>query len=311
MLNSYNDERDLDLLVRIGEMYYIQGKTQKDISEALGLSRSGVSRLLQAARDQGIVHITVKNPSERLQKLGQGLSEAFGLTECIVCPSEEDHGAGQLRLAYQAAELLLSCLKPGDILGLGLSTAVHSMVELLPNSSEYPCLKVVPISGGTGEARGPHINYTVQLAAQKLRADYVSLNVPLFIDEPTIVARLLEEESVKQCTSLWSQLSCAVVGIGVTSNNTVPDGLRMPVLHPHAATAAAVCGWFFDEEGQPIKGKSTTSISIEQLQKTPAVMAVAGGRHKASAVLSVLRAGFITQLVTDEDVARRVLHLNQ
>ena len=109
LLNYYNDEQDLDLLVRIGEMYYAQGKTQKEISEALGLSRSGVSRLLQAARDQGIVQITVKNPSERLQKLGEGLRQIFGLDECRVCPSEPDE-AGQLRLAYQAAELLLACL---------------------------------------------------------------------------------------------------------------------------------------------------------------------------------------------------------
>jgi DNA-binding transcriptional regulator LsrR (DeoR family) len=46
-------------------MYYIQDKTQKEISEALGLSRSGVSRLLAAAKRQGIVRISVVNPAER------------------------------------------------------------------------------------------------------------------------------------------------------------------------------------------------------------------------------------------------------
>jgi len=309
-LANYNDEQDLDLLVRISEMYYIQDRTQKEISEVLGLSRSGVSRLLQAARNQGIVQITVKNPSEQLKQLAQKLTEKFGLVGCRVCPSEKNYDAGLLRLGYQASELLLDCLKPGDVLGLGLSTAVHKMVELLPSYAEYACLKIVPISGGTGVSSAPHINYTVQLAAQKLHADYVSLNVPLFIDEPTIVARLLEEESIKQCTSLWEQLSCAVVGIGVT-NNTVPDGLRLPSVPPEAVTAAAVCGRFFGEKGQIIEGKSTTSISVEQLRKTPAVMAVAGGRHKASAILSVLRAGFVTHLVTDADVARAILHLAQ
>jgi len=64
-LAHYNDEHDLDLLVRISEMYYIQDKTQKEISEALGLSRSGVSRLLAAAKRQGIVRISVVNPAER------------------------------------------------------------------------------------------------------------------------------------------------------------------------------------------------------------------------------------------------------
>ena len=177
MLNP-NDEQNLDLLVRISEMYYIQGKTQKEISESLGLSRSGVSRLLQAARDQGIVQITVHNPARRLSELAQALTERFGLQECRLCPGEENYDALQSRLAYQAAESILALLKSGDIIGLGLSSTVHRMVELLPGSSDYACLRFVPISGGTNMRRGAHINYTVEMAANKFRGDYVPLNLP-------------------------------------------------------------------------------------------------------------------------------------
>lgn len=307
MLNP-NDEQNLDLLVRISEMYYIQGKTQKEISESLGLSRSGVSRLLQAARDQGIVQITVHNPARRLSELAQALTERFGLQECRLCPGEENYDALQSRLAYQAAESILALLKSGDIIGLGLSSTVHRMVELLPGSSDYACLRFVPISGGTNMRRGAHINYTVEMAANKFRGDYVPLNLPLFIDEPTIVAKLLEEESIKECTSFWDRLSCAVVGIGA-SRVDVPDGLRVP--SPSTPNTAAVCGWFFDDDGQVVASRSTTSISIQQLHDTPAVLAVAGGRHKAAAILSVLRAGFVTHLATDEVVARAILHMDQ
>ncbi|HKM42400.1 MAG TPA: sugar-binding domain-containing protein [Limnochordia bacterium] len=307
MLN-YNDEQDLDLLVRISEMYYIQGKAQKEISEALNLSRSGVSRLLHAARERDIVQFTVRNPSQRLHQLGQAVKEEFGLAECRLSPVELTYDALQLRLAYQAAECLLSLLNSGSIIGVGFSSTVHKMVELLPNSHDYACLKFVPISGGTGVTRGPHINYTVQLAASKFGADYVSLNVPLFIDEPSIVAKLFAEKSIKQCTDFWSQLSCAVIGIGAT-NRAVPEGLRVP--SPHTPTTAAVCGWFFDEHGQVVEDKSTAAISIKQLQDTPKVVAVAGGTHSTAAILAVLRAGFVTHLVTDEEVARDILHLNQ
>jgi len=307
-LLDYNDEQDLDLLVRISEMYYIQGKAQKEISEALNLSRSGVSRLLNAARERDIVQFTVRNPSQRLLELGQAVTEEFGLVECLLSPVERTYDALQLRLAYQAAKCFLSLLESGDIVGVGFSSTVHKMVELLPNSSDYACMRFVPISGGTGVTRQPHINYTVQLAASKFSGDYVSLNVPLYIDEPTIVAKLFEEESIRQCTDLWDQLSCAVIGIGAT-NRAVPEGLRVP--SPDLPTTAAVCGWFFDEHGKVVGDKTTAAISVKQLHDTPKVLAVAGGVHATAAILAVLRAGFVTHLVTDEEVARDLLYLNR
>ena len=118
----------------------------------------------------------------------------------------------------------------------------------------------------------------------------------------------MEEQSIKQCTSLWDQLSCAVVGIGA-SRVDVPEGLRVP--SPSAPNTAAVCGWFFDDDGHVVEGRSTTSIGIKQLHETPVVLAVAGGRHKAAAILSVLRAGFVTHLATDEVSARAILHMSK
>lgn len=306
----YNDEHDLDLLVRLSEMYYIQDRTQKEISEALGLSRSGVSRLLAAAKRQGIVKITVVNPAERLGKLAAELCAKFGLKECRVCPSEPNYEDLQSRLAYQAGELFLANLRTGDVIGFGLSSSVHRMVELLPESSEYACLQMVPVSGGTGWSREPQINYTVQLAASKLHGDYVNLNVPLFIDEPSIVAKLLEEESIKRATSLWDQLSMCIVGVGA-AHRGAPHPMRIPTPTDGNGATAAVCGWFFDEQGRRLEGKPTASISLEQLRSTPVVMAIAGGRFKAPAVLAVLRAGFITHLVTDEDVARAILYFSE
>ena len=61
-------EHDLAALVLISEMYYIQGRTQKDIADSLGLSRPTVSRLLQTARDLGVVRISIVDPSERLRR---------------------------------------------------------------------------------------------------------------------------------------------------------------------------------------------------------------------------------------------------
>lgn len=309
----YRDDRDLDLLARIGEMYYIQKRTQKEIAEILGLSRSAVSRLLQAARDQGVVQITVQNPTARLVELAENLKERFGLRECRVCPNETDYDALKSRLGYETSKVLLSCLESGDVFGIGPSSTVHRAVELLPQTADYVCLIIVPLSGGSSRAREPQINYTVQLAATRLNADYVSLNVPLYLDEPLIAAKLMEETAVKRCTELWEELACALVGIGAINVAEPGSGDVRHILDPAVArrTTAAVCGWFFNEHGETVQGKSTTSINVSQLKKTPVVVAVAGGRGKSAAVLSVLRAGFVTHLITDEMVAKTILFMTQ
>lgn len=301
-MSNQHREQDLDLLVRISEMYYVQGINQREISEKLGLSRTAVSRLLQVAKDQGIVSISVHNPVQELNDLASALMGHFGLVDCRVTPSESEQDALLARLAYQGILVLSSILKSGDVIGLGLSTAVHKIAELMPNTSEYACLKVVPISGGIGVAQGPQINYTVQLMANKLRADYVCLNAPLFIDEPLIAAKLMEETSIRECTALWEELACALVGIGVVPQQAQGSSFETKPI-------AALCGWFFSEQGESVDGKSTTSISIKQLKDTPNVVAVAGGRHKAAAILSALRTGLLTHLVTDEEVARAILYL--
>lgn len=53
---------ELRLLTKASKLYYEQGYTQQAIADYLRISRPKVSRLLQQARDEGIVNITVLSP---------------------------------------------------------------------------------------------------------------------------------------------------------------------------------------------------------------------------------------------------------
>ncbi|MEA4884871.1 MAG: sugar-binding domain-containing protein [Clostridia bacterium] len=305
-------EHDLSILVLISEMYYIHGRTQKDIADDLGLSRPAVSRLLQTARDQGIVNISIVDPSKRLKELEEELMLAFGLKGCRLCPSGEDCGILKARLGYRGAELLRASLQPGDVIGVGASSTVYEVIKALSETRDCPCLRVVPLSGGNLGIDGqPQINQVVHVAAQRLNAEFKYLNAPLYIGEPSIAESLMEDASIRQCTSLWDQLGCALIGVGNGNIADIHDPYFMAALEAvgHSRVAAAVCGWFLDADGHGIKGKSTTSVSPDQLKKARNVFAIAGGKAKARAILSVLRSEFVTHLVTDEDVARAVLFM--
>ena len=61
------------LMVRAAQLYYLYENNQKEISQKLGISRAQVSRLLTAAREEGIVEIKINNPFLDETELEQAL----------------------------------------------------------------------------------------------------------------------------------------------------------------------------------------------------------------------------------------------
>ncbi len=310
-MSAGRSEHDVDMLVLISEMYYLQGKTQRDISEELGLSRPAVSRLLQAARDEGVVNITVVDPSKRLKAIEDQLMQTFRLQGCRVCSSSMPEML-KARLGARSADMLISLLKPGDVVGIGASSTVYETVKALPRVRDCPSVKVVPLSGGgLGLDGAPQINQIVHTAAERLNGEPVYLNAPLYVGKPDVAKLLMQDDSITQCTRLWDRLGCAVIGLGQGKLSDTHDPYFMAALEAveHQQVAAAVCGWFLDIDGRGIIGGCPTSVSFEQLSEARHVMAVAGGKQKAKPILAAMRSGFVTHLVTDEDAAREVLFM--
>ena len=71
-------------LIKAARMYFLDGRSQDDVARVLGTSRSNVSRMLSAARAQGIVELRVHDQTVRATELEQALRERFGLTQVRV-----------------------------------------------------------------------------------------------------------------------------------------------------------------------------------------------------------------------------------
>jgi DNA-binding transcriptional regulator LsrR (DeoR family) len=68
----------------------------------------------------------------------------------------------------------------------------------------------------------------------------------------------------------------------------------------------------FDADGHFVEheaSRRTLSIPLEQLQRIPCVVAVAGGVHKAASLLGAVRTGVPHVLITDQLAAERLLSL--
>src|SRR5690554_5239485 len=87
-----NDKR---ILVKVAYMYYDGNMTQQEIADKLGVSRPSVSRLLQKARQSGVVEIKISYEGS-FAKLEDALEKKFNLREAIITPTEESEALKHL-----------------------------------------------------------------------------------------------------------------------------------------------------------------------------------------------------------------------
>src|SRR3954469_8185478 len=221
--------RDRVALIKAARMYFLDGRSQDDVARVLGTSRSNVSRMLSAARAQGIVEIRVHDQTSRAPELEQALRERFGLAHVRVAAfrpgADVQGGAGDL-----AARWRDESLRDGMVLGVSSGTSLQAMVAAFsvdqPRSAE-----VVPLVGGlkTTESlmAGQEI---VRELAGRLGATYRYLHAPALLHSKTVRQALVTEPAIREVMARARSADIAMVGVGTVgrgSSNEIVDGLGL------------------------------------------------------------------------------------
>src|SRR3989442_10183567 len=110
------------------ELYYRQGRSQKDIAKALGVSAATVSRLLKRAFDEGLVHVELDLP--RTQDLETALVQRFGLRDAVVIASG-GHGDIKEELGVAAAAYFEKVAANGQRIGLSCGFTLYQTIRAL------------------------------------------------------------------------------------------------------------------------------------------------------------------------------------
>ena len=76
--------------VRVVWLYFMEGRTQGEIADALSTNRLRVNRIISEARRTGLVTITLNSKLASCVELEQQLIKAFGLKRAIIVPTPED-----------------------------------------------------------------------------------------------------------------------------------------------------------------------------------------------------------------------------
>jgi DNA-binding transcriptional regulator LsrR (DeoR family) len=169
------------LIASVARRYYLEGRSKVEIGEELGLSRFKVARLLETARDSGLVHIEIADPDMIDVDLSAQLQDAYDLRHAVVVETPDDNPTTlRERIGNAAAELLSEIVTADDVLGLAWSRSVSAMTNAL---NRLPTIPVVQLSGAL--VQPDMADSSVDLVRQAAR---ISGGAAHFFYAPTVVS---------------------------------------------------------------------------------------------------------------------------
>lgn len=313
---AWDEERRL---IRVAKLYYEDELKQSEIAKLLDVDRTTVTRMLQKARQEGIVHITIQGNHTAQVELEESLRKLFQLKEVMVLPTNSSQSTEERKkdLGKETMQWLNRTIQDEDVVGFAWGSTLGSIVETGDRFKRRQG-DIVPVVGGPGKMpTTQHVNTIAYSAARMFQAQAHFIDAAAIV--PSIQTRkdLYEANYFQDILKLWRKLTIAVVGIGspINSSNLIFSGFLGNDDYKQLENENAIgdiCSRFYTIDGKIIRGEidqRTVAVELEQLKTTPWAVGVAESVEKAGSILGALRGGFINTLITNDETAEAILEL--
>ena len=309
------DQNDA-LMTSVARMYYLDGLGQSEVANICGVSRSTVSRLLTAARERGIVRISVDEFDPRDRALEGRLIERFGLRNAIVVREMGGPPASTRRaVGYFAAPVLAEWIDGQRLVGLAGGRTLGELVHNLESRSRGSGPAFVQLMGTIGSSPGRiDASELSRTLARRFRGTFLTLNAPAFAQSRRARDLFLSHDEIRPVWSAFDSLDLALVGVGTLDESAIieRDALK-PEAYAELRAAGAVgeiCGRFFDDRGRECESEvrdRVVSIGLETLRRCGDVAAVVSGPSRTTALRAAIRGELVTSVVIDQSGAYSLL----
>lgn len=317
----------VETLAKAAYWYYVQDLSQKEVARRLGTSQSNVSRLMRAAREQGVVTFEIAYPIGRELEIEDALRARFhdfGVRDVVVAqastsdPDDVDEQAACLSVARAGAQWLQDHLLDGQTLGLFWGTTVKAMVDIARFERRIDA-HVVQLAGEWSSDPGLSGHNLVRDLGDKLGGRYTYFSSPAVAPSAEEADSLLASPEVSRSLELARQSDVALLGIG-----SFPTDSTLSFLELARATEAEIteardkkvvgqyAGRFFDDQGRQVDlelHKRLVSLDLAEVRAIPTIVAVACGTGKTAAVHAALVGGLIDVLIVDPVLGRSLLEV--
>ena len=315
-----NNDQDLKTLARICKMYYVLNMKQTEIALIENMSKSTISRLLNQAKELGYIAVHLNFPQKSKMDLEMDLEARFNLNNVTLCESfPSNERLMFVDISRSIVDTLNHTLVPGSTLALSWGNTLNQVSENLTPMAIQD-VEVVQLNGGITHISENRVSDDILLNfARNLSGSAKSLNVPSLLGEPFIASALKRDPRTHSLLEKARHANIALFAIGSV-------GLDSVLVEAGFFTAKSyqedvvdkgyvgdVCSHYLLPDGRYVADdlyNRVVGITLDELKVIPTRMGVAVGVKKARAVLAALRAGLITDLYIDEQMAIEICALD-
>ena len=303
------------MAARVARQFYLEGVSKVDIADRLGISRFRVARLLDSARDAGMVRIEIGLPGGSLDAgLSAELCSAFGLNHAFVFDfPDDDEQALRYRLGEAVGQALMDIIMPGDVLGMSWSRTLGGLAASL---TQIPPCPIVQLTGAVPPPDGRDLLDLVRSVARVGGGSAHVFYAPMILDDAQTAEAMRRQGDIAGAFALVPSVTIAVVAIGAWAPglSTVYDAVTPDERDALASlgVCAEVAGVFLGQDGRSVSTPLDRRMIVTPgpaLERIPFVLAVAYGIAKSPAVSAAIRGGLVHGLVTHARLARTLLSL--
>lgn len=304
-------------LLKAATMYYSEGKTQAEIAKKMNISRPVISKMLQIARQEGIVEIYVKDENAHSISLALEIEKKYQLNDVIVVPKSIEFSKSTMKrnVAKAAVSYLTTHLVKDTKIGLSWGTTIAEVIDEMPYLSK-PSITIHPLVGGI---QSKHVfldaNHLTFLLAEKLSAQCTYFYAPALADTIELKELLAKSSMVETAIADAKKVDIALIGVGNPLDNTTWKELgyiektELTQAKTQGIVGDAVAS-LFDETGQTVMTdltKRMMGMTIEDLIQIPNVVAIASGATKGTSIQALLNNQVIDTLIIDQSIAEKLI----
>jgi DNA-binding transcriptional regulator LsrR (DeoR family) len=306
-----------NLKTRVAWLYYMEGLTQDQIANELGLTRTRVLRMLAAARQDGTVQIRVTSKLSHCVQLERSLERQWGLERAIVIPRPQDETAIPTLIGSVLGAYVSECLTDNMSIGLGWGKTLSSGLASMGHPS-YTGLGVVSLLGGLTKVSAFNPSEFAWRFADRVGAECFLMAAPVFAPDPETCSALMEHPGIQEIFRRATQLDLAIISVGSLAPNStfarynLLDRKDLSSLEQAGAVGDILCR-FVDAEGNIIDhplNERVLAIDPRTLRSARKLVLASGGWEKTASITAALRSLAPHVLITDEVVAERLADMD-
>ena len=300
--------------LRAAWLYYVEGFTQSEVANRLGVNRIMITRLLSDARSRGEVMISIKSDFAPVINLQRRLEEKFRLSQAIIAPFNDEDGDPTNVIASAAGSYVSKLMTHNLTVGVGWGRTLHTM---LPHTEGRALenVRVISMLGGIAQARRFNPAEFAWQFTEMFGAEGFLIPAPAIVDSAQTKHALLEHCGLEQIISMADACDVALFSAGGISAITtsyrvghISEAERQSLIE--AGAVGDVLYHFLDRHGRLVDhpvNQRMISIPIERLSRIDNKVLISGGPEKVDILLATIELVRPSVLVTDELTAASML----